>query len=56
LLVVSSGDLYDVALEFVAKLVAENLLRHALVVEDTDTPFVIYIDELLLAGAGICKI
>jgi len=56
LLVVSSSDLYDVALEFISKCVAQNLLAHALVVEDTDTPFVVYIDELLLAGAGICEI
>jgi hypothetical protein len=53
LLVVSSGDLEDVALELVADGVTGDLLAHALLHEDTDAALIIDLDELLGAVGGV---
>lgn len=47
LLVVTTGDLEDVALELVANGFTVNFLTNTLVVEDTDTVFIIDFDGLL---------
>jgi len=49
LLVVTAGDLEDVALELVADAVSGNLLAHSLVHEDTELAVIFDLDELLAA-------
>lgn len=49
LLVVAAGDLEDVALELVANGVALDLLAHTLVVENSNTLFIVNFNQLLSA-------
>jgi hypothetical protein len=49
LLVVTTSDLKDVALELVTKGITLDLLAHSLLVENTDLVFIIDLDELLRA-------
>ena len=49
LLVVASGDAENVSFEFITEGVAGNLLRHLLVVEDTESTLIVDINSFLLA-------
>jgi hypothetical protein len=56
LLVVTTGDLEDVALKLVADGVTGNLLAHALVQEDADLLFIVDFDQLLGAVGGVAVV
>lgn len=56
LLVVTAGDLENVALELIADGVTGNFLTHAFVDENTETALIIDFDELLSAVGGISDI
>lgn len=47
LLVVTSGDTEDVALEFVSKTVTWNFGRHTFVVKDTDSSLIFNLNKFL---------
>lgn len=53
LLVVSTSDLEDVALELVTDGVAGDLLAHTLLVENTNAAFIVDLDQLLGAVGGV---
>lgn len=56
LLVVSTGDAEDVALELIADGVTGNLSAHALVHEDTDLALILNVDELLAAIGRVADV
>ena len=53
LLVVTTGNSENVTLPFIAQRVARNFLRDPLVVEDTESLFVIDVEEFLGPGCGV---
>jgi len=53
LLVVSSGDAEDVALEFIPKGVSGDFLADPLFVEDTETALIVDVDGLLFTRRGV---